>query len=176
VASFFLVAEQDCTINFYKDTIEDDEVSSNALLESFAWTPPPEDLKGLVVMWNGIIAGWRENELWMSEPYRPHAWPASYTLTMEYPIVGLGVSGQTLVVCTVGYPAVVSGALPEHMGTAKVAVFEPCVSRGSILSSDAGVLFVSHNGLIAVTQKGATNITKDLVTRIDGSSIPRRQS
>lgn len=165
VATFFFVAEQDCTINFYKDTIKDEEVSSNAQLESFAWTPPPSDLEGLVVMWNGIIAGWRANELWMCEPYRPHAWPVNYVLTMEYPIVGLGVAGQTLVVCTVGNPVTVNGALPEHMTTAKIAAFEPCTSRGSILSSDAGVVFVSPNGLIICNQGSANNITKDLLTR-----------
>jgi len=165
VASFFFVAEQACTLPTYIDTLKDDEVSTNAQLESFSWTPPPPDLEGFVVMWNGIIAGWRENELWMCEPYRPHAWPASYVLTMEYPIVGLGVAGQTLVVCTGGNPVTVNGSLPEHMTTAKVAAFEPCTSRGSILSSDAGVLFVSPNGLILCNQTGAANITKDLLTR-----------
>ena len=164
-ATFFLVAEQDCTINFYNDTIDDDEVSSNAQLESFAWTPPPPDLQGLVVMWNGIIAGWRENELWMCEPYRPHAWPAKFVNTLEYPIVGMGVAGQTLVVCTVGNPVTVNGSLPEHMTTAKVPNFEPCTSRGSILSHASGVYFVSPNGLILCGQGGAVNVTKDLLTR-----------
>jgi len=165
VASFFFVAEQDCTIDFYKDTIEDDEVSSNAQLESYNWLPPPEDLKGLVVMWNGILAGWRANELWMCEPYRPHAWPSSYVNTLEYPIIGLGVAGQTLVVCTIGHPVMVNGALPEHMTTAKVPKFEPCTSRGSILSSEQGVLFVSPNGLILCAKGSATNITEGLITR-----------
>ena len=165
IATFFFVAEQDCTLTSYKDILKDDEVSSNAILESFSWTPPPPDLKGLVVMWNGIIAGWRDNELWMCEPYRPHAWPAQYVLTMEYPIVGLGVAGQTLVVCTVGYPTTVNGSLPEHMTTAKVASFQPCSSRGSILSSAGGVFFVSPTGLILCNQNGATNVTENLLTR-----------
>jgi hypothetical protein len=165
IASFFFVAEQDCMTDFYKDTIDDDEVSSNAQLESFNWLPPPEDLKGLVVMWNGILAGWRANELWMCEPYRPHAWPSSFVNTLEYPIVGLGVAGQTLVVCTIGHPVMVNGALPEHMTTAKVSKFEPCISRGSILSSAAGVLFASPNGLVLCAQGSAVNLTKDLITR-----------
>jgi len=165
VATFFFVAEQACTLTSYSDTIKDDDVSSNAQLESFAWTPPPPDLKGFVAMWNGIIGGWRDNELWMCEPYRPHAWPAKYVLTMEYPIVGLGVSAQTLVACTAGNPVAVNGSLPEHMTTAKVALFEPCTSRGSILSSPDGVYYVSPNGLILCSQGSAINVTKSLLTR-----------
>ena len=165
VATFFLVTELPINTLTYNDKLTDDEVSSNAQLESFAWTPPPPDLKGLVVMWNGIVAGWRENELWFCEPYRPHAWPAAFVITLEYPIVGLGVSGQMLIACTAGNPVMVSGSLPESLNTVKVASFEPCTSRGSILSSPSGVTFVSPNGLILCEPRGAINITKDLVTR-----------
>jgi hypothetical protein len=165
VATFFFVAEQDCTLTSYTDTLKDDEVSSNAQLETFSWTPPPPDLQGLVVMWNGIIAGWRENELWLCEPYRPHAWPAKHVNTMEYPIVGLGVAGQTLVVCTAGNPVSVNGSVPEAMTTSKVPKFEPCTSRGSILSSAGGVFFTSPNGLILCNQGAATNVTESLLTR-----------
>jgi len=165
VATFFFVAEQDCTVTFYNDTLTDDEVSLNSQLESFMWTPPPPDLQGLVVMWNGIIAGWRENELWMCEPYRPHAWPSSFVQTLEYPIVGMGVAGQTLIVCTAGNPVAVNGSMPEAMTTAKMPNFEPCTSRGSILSHASGVYFVSPNGLIICGQGGALNVTRDLITR-----------
>jgi hypothetical protein len=116
-------------------------------------------------MWNGMIAGWRENELWVCEPFRPHAWPASHVLTLEYPIVGLGVSAQTLVVCTAGNPVTVNGSIPEALTTAKVAAFEPCTSRGSILSDPGGVYFVSPNGLILCNQGSAVNITKNYLTR-----------
>jgi hypothetical protein len=165
VATFFFVAEQDCTLTSYSDTLKDDEVSSNAQLETFSWTPPPPDLQGLVVMWNGIIAGWRNNELWLCEPYRPHAWPAKHVNTMEYPIIGLGVAGQTLVVCTAGNPVTVNGSVPEAMTTSKVPKFEPCTSRGSILSSAGGVFFTSPNGLILCDQGQAVNVTDSLLTR-----------
>ena len=165
VATFFLVTELPINTLTYNDKLTDDEVSSNAQLESFAWTPPPPDLKGMVVMWNGIVAGWRENELWFCEPYRPHAWPAAFVQTLEYPIVGLGVVGQTLVACTAGNPVTVNGSMPEALTTAKIANFEPCTSRSSILSSPNGVVFVSPNGLIVCGQGGAVNITKSLVTR-----------
>ena len=165
VATFFLVDEVPCSTTSYNDTKTDDDVSLNEQLESFSWTPPPSDIQGLTVMWNGMVAGFRENELWVCEPYRPHAWPAKHVLTMEYPIVGLGVATQTLVVCTSGNPVTVNGSSPNSLTTAKIPKFEPCTSRGSILSSPSGVLFVSPNGLILCGQGGAVNITKDLLTR-----------
>lgn len=164
VATFFLVTEIPCTTTSFVDSLTDDEVTQNALLESFAWTPPPDDLQGLTVMWNGMVAGFRENELWFCEPYRPHAWPASFVQTLEYPIIGLGVANQTLVACTAGNPVTINGSIPDNLTSAKIAKFEPCTSRGSILSSPNGVMFTSPNGLILCGQGGAINVTKDLLT------------
>jgi hypothetical protein len=84
---------------------------------------------------------------------------------LEYPIVGLGVSAQTLVACTAGNPVTVNGSIPEALTTAKVALFEPCASRGSILSDPSGVYFISPNGLILCSQGSAINITKNYLTR-----------
>ena len=165
VATFFLVVELPCDQTSYNDTKTDDEVSQNSLLESFSWTPPPSDLQGLTMMWNGMIAGFRENEIWVCEPYRPHAWPAKYVQTLEFPIVGLGVANKTLVACTAGNPVTVNGAVPDNLNTARIAKFEPCLSRGSILSSPNGVVYISPNGLIMVGYEGAVNITTNLLTR-----------
>jgi hypothetical protein len=104
VATYFLVAEIAVALTTYADTATDATVSANNLLESTTWTKPPSDLAGWVTMPNGMIAGWRGSELWFSEPYRPHAWPAAYALTSEYPIVGLGTINQTLVVLTAATP------------------------------------------------------------------------
>ena len=42
----------------------------------------------------------------------------------------------------------------------------PCLSRGSILSSDFGVMYMSPNGLIQVTNTGtSTNTTEPWITR-----------
>lgn len=165
VATFFLVVEQDAMLTTFTDDKTDDEVSQNDVLESFTWTPPPADLQGLTMMWNGMVAGFRENELWFCEPYRPHAWPASYVLTVEYPIVGLGVAGQMLVACTAGNPVIVMGAISANLNSTRVAKFEQCTSRGSILSSPNGVVFASPTGLVRVSTDGAINVTKSLVLK-----------
>jgi hypothetical protein len=165
VATFFFVAEVPIATLVYSDTLADTLVANQGSLETVDWTPPPDDLQGFAMMPNGIVASWRSNELWFSEPFRPHAWPTVYVHTVEYPIVGLGVANQTLIVCTAGHPIAASGSTPGAITSSKLTNFEPCLSRGSILSAPEGVYYASPNGLILVAEGNAQNITRTLITR-----------
>lgn len=166
VATYFQIAELPASTTSYIDTAYSDvTVSANQQIQSTSWYPPPSDLKGWVAMPNGIIAGWRGKEVWFCEPYRPHAWPPQYALTTEYDIVGLGIYGQTLIVCTQGFPTAITGINPLSMTMAKVSTFEPCMSRGSIVSAPEGVYYASPNGLILAAQGQFTNVTKQFMTK-----------
>lgn len=156
----------DVTTAQYVDIITDDVVVLNNQLQSQLWTPPPEGLQGFVVMPNGMMAAWQGNEVWFCEPYRPHAWPASYVQTSEYPIVGLGVSANSVVAATTGAPYVLAGTAPAQMAALKIQNSEPCHSRKSVLGNSDGVYYCSRNGLILVTPYGGvTNVTEMWVTR-----------
>lgn len=157
----------------YVDTITDDVVVTNNQLQSQLWYPPPEGLQGMVVMPNGVIAGWKSNEIWFCEPYRPHAWPPSYVLTTEYPIVGLGVSGNSVVAATSGAPYVATGVAPASMTATRIDNSEPCHSRKSILGSPDGVYYASRNGLMLVNANSGqvTNITEDWIKREDWQAL-----
>lgn len=165
VTVFFMVAEVAASTTSYNDTLSDDVVSLNSQLESTNWIGPPSDLEGFVAMPNGIFAGWRENEIWFSEPYRPHAWPAAYSIVVDYPIVGMGVTNQTLMVLTQGYPVGVSGIHPATMAQSISKSLEPCLARGSILSTTEGVYYASPNGLVLAGGGMIKNLTTDLVTK-----------
>lgn len=171
IATYFFVADVPIATATYADTLTDTVVTSKEQLESQTWTPPPSDLEGWIMMPNGIIAAWRNNELWFSEPYRPHAWPAAYVLTTEYPIVGLGIINQTLVVGTQGYPLTAHGTNPAYMTTTKLTAHEPCISRSSIVSAPEGVYYSSPNGLILVVPGRAENVTRDVITKDVWASI-----
>jgi hypothetical protein len=170
-ATYFFVAEVDITDTTYADTASDTVVTANEQLASLNWTAPPTDLEGWIMMPNGILAGWKGNELWFSEPYRPHAWPASYALAVEYPIVGLGIINQTLVVCTKGFPMTATGSTPGNITTSTLTSLEPCLSRGSIISSPEGVYYASPNGLVLVANGGALNITRQLILKDDWNQL-----
>lgn len=164
-AAFFFVAEQAITTLTYADVITDVVASANNILSSTGYTSPPSDLAGMLSMPNGMIAGWRGNEIWFCEPYLPHAWPVAYTLSVDFLIVGLGVVGQTLVVLTEGYPYAASGINPSSMALSKIATHEPCMSRGSIVPTASGVLYASPNGLVIAAFGVVENASVNLVTK-----------
>src|SRR4029077_3521031 len=107
------------------------------------------DLQGVVMMANGIAAGWsNEREVWFSAAYLPHAWPASYALTVDYPIVGLTANGASLNILCEGAPFIATGVTPDTMTIGRISSNEPCISRGSIVGSGEGAYYASPNGLI----------------------------
>lgn len=165
IATYFFVAELAIGTTSYSDTIADSVVTGNSQLESTNWTAPPVDLKGIITMPNGMFAGFRENEIWFCEPYHPHAWPSLYTLSVDYKIVGVGVVGQTLVVCTQAAVYAASGINPSSMTLSMINEAEPCMSRASIVSTKAGVAFASPNGLVVAASGTVTNITENLFTK-----------
>lgn len=164
--TYFFVAEIPVATATYVDTIDDSIVVANTQIPSTNWFGPPVNLQSIKAMPNGMSVGFKGNEIWFSEPYRPHAWPVAYMVTTEFPIVGIGVTGQCVVACTASAPAVVSGINPASMSTTKTHTPEPCLSRGSIVSTDEGIYYQSQNGLILVTPYGkVTNTTEKWITR-----------
>ena len=161
---FFFVVELPIATLVYADTKSSDIVASSEQLQSEDWQGPPW-LKGLVSMPNGMIAGWMDNEIWFCEPYRPHAWPAKYTVNVEFPIVGLGTIDQNLMVLTSGQPYVLTGIHPEVMAMRQVQPLEPCTAQGSIVSTPQGVLYTSYNGLILIGPAGGRNLTFDILRK-----------
>lgn len=143
-----------------------DAVLSNKLqLESITWQPPPSTLKGIIAMPNGFLIGFDKNNVYMSESYHFHAWPPEYKQATETNIVGLGILGQTCVVCTEGYPSTITGVKPATCAFTKATTGEPCLSRGSIVSTPDGVLYASQNGLVLIGPNGIANVTASIITK-----------
>lgn len=162
--SFFFVAEIALGVGTYADTSDTVTVTGNRVLETTFWNPPPTDLAGMTSLPNGNIAGFRNNEIWFCEPYRPHAWPSIYTVAVEFPIMGLGVIGQSLIVCTTSNPYSISGINPANMSMSKISAIEPCTSRGSIVSTPNGVVYASPNGLAVAVPGSVQVVTRNLIT------------
>jgi len=128
-------------------------------------------LRGLVGMPNGIMAGFFDNTVAFCEPYVPYAWPVEYQITTEFPIVGLGVFGQTLFVGTTGNPYFISGADSASMSAQKLDAKQSCVSRRSIASVQGGVLYASPDGLCVADPNGVKVVTSGLYTREDWQKL-----
>lgn len=150
----------------YTDILPDNTVALNTQLPSTNYFPPPANLQGITVLPNGMYVGFVGTQVWFSVPYLPHAWPPGFVFTVDFPIVGLGVTAGALVAVTSAQPYVFNGTNPASMSQVRCAPSEPCLSRGSIVSTDLGVFYVSLNGLIQVTSAGACgNATELWITR-----------
>lgn len=164
-ATFFKVGEVPVATVTFVDDVTNVDAANEPILESTLWAEPPVDMEGFVVMPNGYLIGWVGRRLVMSEPYRPHAWPVAYELSTEFDIVGLGVFGGTLVICTESHPYFGQGTRPASFTSQKIDAVEPCLSRRGIVSTTAGVLYPSVNGMVLANGSGVNVITKDLVTK-----------
>ena len=153
----------------YPDAIVTGSLGIN--LVSAYYLPPPSSLQGVVAMPNGILAGFTGNQVWFCEPYLPHAWPAGYALSTEFPIVGLGVFGTTLVVGTTKNPYLISGVTPGSMSQEKLPLVQPCVSKNSITSDQFGVLYACPVGMVAIGNGVLDLITRPLYTRDEWSLL-----
>ena len=163
VATYFYVGTVPITTTSFTDGWSDAIVSGNNQLQSTDWGAPPATLKGMVSMPNGIILGWDGTDVLFCEPYRPHAWPSAYGLTVDYNVVGCGVYGQSGVLCTESEPHVVTGNHPSIMTMQKINVIEPCLSQGSIVAGTQGVYYASPNGLALVNPSGVSLVTKQII-------------
>lgn len=144
-----LVAEIPIAQATYTDTIDDVNVPGDPII-SIDFTEPPPELKGLQVVTGGFLVGFKDNEVWFSEPFFPHAWPAKYVLTTEFRIVGIGVVGGLVVALTERFPEIIYGTAPGALGQEKIPLNEPCASKRSIATDGQAVLYASPNGFVAI--------------------------
>jgi hypothetical protein len=159
-SSFFFVAEIAIATTTYSDSIAGD--SLNEELPSLTWLQPVSDMEGLVGLPNGIMAGFKGNDIYFSEPYRPFAWPVQYMQTAGYPIVGLGVIDTTVVVLTKGRPYFIQGSHPEAMTMVEADVNQACVSKKSIVSMNNYVFYASPDGLVGLSPGGSNVVTQSM--------------
>jgi len=150
----------------YNDSQTADQITNNTVLNSTVYTGPPAGLQGVVMMANGIMAGWtNEREIWFSTAFLPHSWPATYALTVDYPTVALNAIGSSLSVLTEGQPFIATGTTPDTMTIGKVTANEPCIGRGSVFAAGEGTYYASPNGLILLNTSGTINVTQMFMER-----------
>lgn len=132
---------------------------------SIYWDPPVDGLKGLVSLQNGLFAAYKDSTIYVSDWNAPHAWPYEHTVTIDYPIVGLGSFGNTIVVCTEAAPVLIVVQDPTNPTTKAIQENYPCVSADSIVNTRNGVIFASQNGLVLINSTSPTFITEKLLTQ-----------
>lgn len=147
---FHFLCELSLPAGEYLDTIQDADISPE-VLQTATWDPVPDDAQGLILASNGVYAAFRGNELLLSEPFYPYAFPADYRLTVEDPIVCLGLVDNTLIILTKGRPYLASGAEPGQTQLSRLPIEQACVAALSRAHVAGGVMHASPDGLMLFT-------------------------
>lgn len=163
--SFFWVADISFGTTTFNDTAADTVVSNNFTLPSLTWTMPPATLQGIVAHPGGFLVGFSGRDLWMSEPYHPHAWPLQYVLTCQTEIVGIAIFANCIIVTTTSHPYFAEGMSPLNVTLQKLDSVDPCVSRRSMATTMYGVYYSSPQGIIKHTGGETDLVTRQLFTR-----------
>lgn len=168
---FLFVTEIPLNQADYVDSLPDTELGP--ALESEDWDLPPSDLRGILALPNGVMVGFRRNQLCFSAQNRPHAWPVRYRLNTDTDIVGIGNIDTTVVIGTKSFPYAASGNDPAAYSMVKFEVPQACVSKRSIAYLTAiGVVFASPDGLMAVSGVGQVrNLTESIFTRAQWQAL-----
>lgn len=151
--------------NHYEYTDSKPNTSLGEACPSIYWDAPVTGLKGLVSLQNGLFAAYKDSTVYVSDWNAPHAWPYEHTVTIDYPIVGLGSFGNTIVVCTEAAPVLIVVQDPTNPTTKAIQENCPCVSADSIVNTRNGVIFASQNGLVLINSTSPTFITEKLLTQ-----------
>jgi hypothetical protein len=162
---FRFVAEIPLATANYVDVLTDAELGE--VLASDNWDLPPDDMRGILALPNGVMVGFRRNQLCLSAQNHPHAWPLDYRLNTDTDIVGIANIDNTIVIGTESFPYLAFGNDPAAYSMSKLEVPQACVSKRSFAYLvGIGVVFASPDGLIAVAGTGQVrNLTETVFTR-----------
>lgn len=161
--NLYFIAERAASNSNYVDSIAPEDFGE--AIPSLTYNPPDDALEGLTALPNGSMAAFVGKKLYFSEPYQPHAWPEIYALTMDYDIMGLGATGQGLVVATKGTPYVLTGSHPSAMTPERIDTGLPCMSKRSLQDLGYSIAYATPDGIAIVSQSGAQVVTEALFNR-----------
>lgn len=162
--AYRFVAEIPLSQSQYLDTLTDAELGE--VLQSDNWALPPADLRGILALPNGVMVGFRRNQLCFSAQNQPHAWPVEFRLNTDTDIVGIGNIDTTVVIGTQSFVYVASGNDPAAYSMNKFEVPHAASSKLSFAYiTGLGVVFSGPDGLMVCAGIGQLrNLTKGVFT------------
>lgn len=158
-----LVAELAIATATYTDSVADGDLTD--VLPSTGWIAPPAALSGLRYHPAGFMVGFTGRDIYVSEVSQFHAWPTANVLTLDFDIVGIEISENTIIVMTEGELYAVAGSAPDQLTPIRTNNRQACVSKRGIAKIGEMVVYPSPDGLVAATPAGASILTENLYLR-----------
>jgi hypothetical protein len=140
-------------------------------LPSTEWDAPPTDLRGFIMLPNGVIAAFRGNEIRLSEPGLAHAWPADYSYQTDFPIVALAPIDNGFAALTSGEPYLFIGTHPAAMAPAKLENSYACLAKRGVARFGNSAVYPSANGLAYVSASGVQLLTEQVYDEQDWAAV-----
>lgn len=136
------------------------------VLQSIDNDPPPPGLRHILALPSGGAAGIQRNQLCFSKPGLLHAWPPLWRKNANYPFVGIGNFGNTVVAMTESQVYMADGTDPGRVTLRDLKLNQGCVSQRSIVSLGGyGVAYASPDGLVLIGPSMQEIITKGTLTK-----------
>jgi len=160
----------------FVDSARTVQSATGTALPSLSWVPPLTNMSGLVLAPNGWFAAFKDNTLYMSEPYRPHTW--QYSMTFAKAIKGICVGAQVIVVTTVEATYIVSGPHPASVTSVTVPIPVGGISQRGMCNVEGGVAFLSNDGIVMVEgsqaslAEGQRYFTREVWRTMFGPELP----
>lgn len=127
------------------------------------WLTPPDTMRGLIELWNGMLGGFDGKTYMVCVPYTPHAWPLAYQGIVPDTIVGSAKYLQNWVLVTSGTPRLVTGTTSGSMGDSPIPLNQAGVSKRSVVGVGHGVMWASNDGMAYVGQFGSKLLTDGFI-------------
>ena len=155
----------------FDDKASDEVVALGEILPSTGWDMPPADMKGIVILANGIAAGFRQRSaffraiqtLRMADSLPADLRPGYRGDRRERNHAGRHDTGN---------PFTITGVEPVTMGGGmeKLGVAWPCMAKRGVASFAFGVGYPAPQGMVII---GANSdiVTKDLFTQKEWSEL-----
>jgi len=150
-----------------------DAATLGEVLPSGGWIGPPDDdtslypdgqLKGLIPLAQGVMAGFTGKRFCISEPFLPHAWPINYRITTEEDIVAIASTSNGVAALTDGQPYFITGTDPSAMTAIRVDLAQACVNVHSVVDMGDYVLYAGPDGLCAVESASGSVVTRGMIS------------
>ena len=151
----------------FSDTVLESDLGENLPVDDRI--APPTDMAGIIMLPNGVAAGFSGKELHLAEPYQPHAWP--YYVVSDYDIVAIANIGTDIIVATTGTLYTVSGVDPATAVLDKVELQASCVAKRSMVDMGTYALFATPVGLAAIGPGLSEIITRPLFDPEDWAAL-----
>ena len=148
-------------------TFVDDATVIGEPISTIGWGMPPADLEGITTHPSGAMIGFVGNQIYISEPYMPYAWPLANVSVLDFPVVAISISGQSAIIGTTGEPYALTFTDPLTATPQKLDQNWPCLSKRGMVGFSDGVYYPSVLGLVLVSASGPVLVTKTLYAQRD---------